>query len=87
MHKIAAALSLVLCAGLAWATEPTGLARKAATVEALRTEIDALRAGRLAWREITWKSCLLDGLRESRAQGKPVLLWVFIDRPADDARC
>ena len=28
-----------------------------------------------------------DGLKEARATGKPVLLWVFIDRPADDARC
>ena len=87
MNKIAAALGLVLCAGLAWAAGPTGPARKAATVETLRAEIDALKADRPAWRAITWKSCLLDGLRESRAQGKPVLLWVFIDRPADDARC
>ena len=39
------------------------------------------------WREIAWKSCLLEGLKESRAQKKPVLLWVFIDRPIDDARC
>jgi hypothetical protein len=40
-----------------------------------------------AWREIAWKSCLLEGLKESRAQNKPALLWVFIDRPIDDARC
>ena len=49
---------------------------------------DASRYGRdVAWREIQWKGCLLEGLAESRAKKKPVLLWVFIDRPADDARC
>jgi hypothetical protein len=55
--------------------------------EALKAEIDALKAPKVAWREIAWKSCLFDGLRESREKGKPVLLWVFIDRPVDDARC
>jgi hypothetical protein len=30
---------------------------------------------------------LLEGLKESRAKNKPALLWVFIDRPIDDARC
>jgi hypothetical protein len=64
-----------------------GLAVAQPAPEALRAEIDALKAPRVAWREIAWKSCLLDGLRTSRAQKKPVLLWVFIDRPADDARC
>ena len=47
----------------------------------------ALKAARVAWREIAWKSCLLEGLKESRAKNKPALLWVFIDRPIDDARC
>jgi len=61
--------------------------KKAATPDALQAEIKALKAPKVAWREIAWKSCLLEGLREARAQGKPVLLWVFIDRPIDDARC
>ena len=56
-------------------------------IDALKAEIAALKPARVAWREIGWKSCLLEGLRESRATGKPVLLWVFIDRPTDDARC
>lgn len=60
---------------------------KEATPEALQAEIGGLKAARVAWREITWKTCLLEGLEESRATGKPVLLWIFIDRPADDARC
>jgi hypothetical protein len=62
-------------------------AKRATTAEALQTEIAGLKAAKPAWREIAWKSCLLEGLKESRAQNKPALLWVFIDRPIDDARC
>lgn len=61
--------------------------KKPATPEALKAEIEALKAAKPAWREIAWKSCLIEGLKESRAKKKPVLLWVFIDRPVDDARC
>jgi hypothetical protein len=61
--------------------------KTAATLEALKAEIEALKAANVAWRAIAWKSCLLDGLKESRAKNKPALLWVFIDRPIDDARC
>jgi hypothetical protein len=68
----------------AWLSSP---APNRLTVDALKAEIDALRAPGVAWRETVWKSCLLDGLKESRSKGKPVLLWVFIDRPADDRRC
>ena len=53
----------------------------------LRKEIDALRDPSPAWRAIEWQSCLLGGLAQARAREKPALLWVFIDRPADDARC
>ncbi len=62
-------------------------AKRVTTAEALQTEIAALKAPKPAWREIAWKGCLLEGLKESRAQNKPALLWVFIDRPIDDARC
>lgn len=57
------------------------------TPASLRAEVDALRADDVSWRKIPWKSCLLDGLRASRAEKKPVLLWIFIDRPVDDERC
>ena len=50
-------------------------------------EIEALRVDDVPWREIQWKTCLLEGLRESNAQHKPVMLWIFIDRPFDDERC
>ncbi len=62
-------------------------AKPRVTSDELKQEIESLKVSRVAWREIAWKSCLLDGLKESRATGKPLLLWVFIDRPADDARC
>jgi hypothetical protein len=78
---------ILVCASVVGA-EPVGDdAKKARSPEALLAEIDALKAPRVAWREIAWKSCLLEGLKESRAKNKPALLWVFIDRPIDDARC
>ena len=53
----------------------------------MKAEIEVLKVAKVAWREIAWKSCLLEGLQEARAKNKPALLWVFIDRPIDDARC
>ncbi len=88
MRKFAVLGSVaLLCAGITWAQEAARPAKAATTPEALQTEIEALKAAQPAWRAIAWKSCLLEGLRESRAQNKPALLWVFIDRPTDDARC
>jgi hypothetical protein len=57
------------------------------TAAALRMRIEALRPANIAWRQIQWKSCLLEGLKESREKNKPLMLWIFIDRPVDDARC
>ena len=81
-----AATVALLFASVAW-TQETKPPKKAATPEGLKAEIESLKAPRVAWRQIAWKSCLLDGLKESRQKKKPVLLWIFIDRPADDARC
>jgi hypothetical protein len=78
---------LVLFAGLAGAQPSPVPGKQPPTPEAFKAEIDALKAAKVAWREIAWKSCLLEGLKESRARHKPALLWVFIDRPTDDARC
>ena len=77
----------LLFASVAWAQEVTSPAKKAPTPDSLTANIEALKAPKVAWREIAWKSCLLEGLKESRANNKPALLWVFIDRPIDDARC
>ncbi len=88
MKSMTAAASLVLLiTGLAWAEEPQKTAKGPASPDALKAEIEGLKAAKVAWREIAWKSCLIEGLKESREKKKPVVLWVFIDRPADDARC
>ena len=77
----------VLFAGVCWAQPSRAAHKKAATPEALKEQVETLKVARVAWRQIAWKSCLLEGLKESRQQKRPVLLWVFIDRPLDDARC
>jgi len=87
MHMMTAIASLLLITGLARAQEAQKAVAERAGPDALTAEIEALQAPRVAWREIAWKSCLIEGLRESRDKKKPVVLWVFIDRPADDGRC
>ena len=57
------------------------------TREQLLASVESLHVEKVAWRKIPWKACLLDGIRESRKQHKPIVLWVFIDRPIDDERC
>jgi hypothetical protein len=87
MRNLTVVVCAVLSAGLAWAQPSPAAEMEPATPEALKAEIEALKAAKIAWRGIAWKSCLLEGLKESREKKKPVLLWVFIDRPIDDARC
>jgi hypothetical protein len=77
----------VFCADTLPADEPSRPVKQQQTLESLKAEIDALKPANVAWREIQWKSCLLEGLKESRETSKPALLWIFIDRPFDDARC
>lgn len=60
---------------------------KRLTPDGVRDAYAALKKDDVAWRKIDWKTCLLDGLAESRQQKKPILLWIFIDRPIDDERC
>ena len=87
MRKLTGMACSVLFASLALAQPSPAADRELATPEALKAEIEALKVDKVAWREIAWKSCLIEGLKESREKKKPVLLWVFIDRPIDDARC
>ena len=55
--------------------------------EKLRAEIEAMIVKDVAWRMIPWKTCLLDGIAASKKEKKPIIFWVFIDRPVDDKRC
>lgn len=57
------------------------------TPESLATKIEALRPKHLVWREIDWNRCLLDGMRRSREQSKPILLWAFINSDPKEERC
>ena len=76
----------LLCAGIAWARDERP-AKKATTPKALQTEIEALRPAKTGWREIQWKTCLLEALKESREKKKPVLLWVVGPGENLDGRC
>jgi hypothetical protein len=62
-------------------------AKQTKSREQLLRHVESLQVKDVAWRKIPWKTCLLDGIRESRKQHKPIMLWVFIDRPIDDERC
>ena len=84
---IVAACVALLFAGIGWDQDTTNPVQKVPTLDSLKSDIVALKAAKVVWREIAWKSCLLEGLQESRGTNKPALLWVFIDRPTDDARC
>jgi hypothetical protein len=87
VYVITAVIGLLLITSLASAQQEQKAAAERAGPDVLKAEIEALKAPQVAWREIAWKSCLIEGLKESRAQKKPVVLWIFIDRPADDGRC
>lgn len=79
--------SLILSLAPLLAISVSACAEPVDNLETLRTRVVSLRSPTVAWRKIAWKSCLLEGLKASREQKKPALLWVFIDRPVDDARC
>ena len=80
------AFLLLAVAGLAWAQPSPVADKKPATLEALKAEIEALRDAKVAWRKVEWRTCLLDALKESVRDKKPVFLWVLGGSPAD-GRC
>lgn len=53
----------------------------------IRAVVDSLHVEETPWREIAWRTCLVEGVNESRQSNKPLILWMFIDRPIDDERC
>ena len=78
-------VALASSTGMALARPPE--TKEPLTPQSVRTKVLALKKEDVAWRKIEWKTCLLEGIQESRKQKKPILLWVFIDRPIDDERC
>jgi hypothetical protein len=87
MRKSKVVACSLLLAALGCSRSSPPVPRKPATPEELTAQIEAIKAPKVAWRGIAWKSCLLEGLKESRAKGKPILIWMFIERPIDDERC
>jgi hypothetical protein len=87
MRNLTVVVCSVLFASIGWAEPSPVPVKKAASPEALKAEIEALKPAQFAWREIQWKTCLLEGLKESREKKKPVLLWVVGPGEALDGRC
>ncbi len=65
---------------------PLSAAAGERTPDALQAEIEAMRPKEHLWRAVRWRTCLLDGLAESRKTQKPILLWLFIHNPNTE-RC
>jgi len=86
MKKVTICLSALLLTAIAWAQESAGPVKGAANPEALKAEIEALKPATHVWREIQWKTCPLEALKESRDQNKPLIAWVFLGIPTDE-RC
>jgi hypothetical protein len=61
--------------------------QKILSPDQIRSAVTSLRRDDVAWRDVQWKTCLIEGLEESRRTKKPLMLWIFIDRPQDDERC
>jgi hypothetical protein len=57
------------------------------TYEEINRGVQSLYEKDVAWRQVNWQTCLIDGLFAARKQNKPLVLWIFIDRPIDDERC
>ena len=73
---------LPLCFGFAWPQDDA----EERTPGALKAQIEALRDAKVAWKKVSWRTCLLDALKEARREKKPVFLWVLGGEPAD-GRC
>ena len=76
MIRFATSMLLASLLSMGWNQTPPVPVKHAAGPEALKAEIEALKPAQLAWREIQWRTCLLDGLKEAREKKKPILLWV-----------
>jgi hypothetical protein len=82
IRSLLAGLTLAASSGIVGAAEV-----KPKSFDEVQAEARSLKAEKVAWRKIAWKTCLLDGLKASQEQKKPLMLWIFIDRPIDDERC
>lgn len=56
-----------------------------ADYEALRAEVESLRATEDTWRTIQWRTCLLEAYAEARERERPLLIWALGGDPS--GRC
>jgi len=77
----------VVLAAVLWTGNVSGGDAGVASPEHLIAEFALLNRDDVEWQGIDWRTCLLDGIRQSRDQHKPMMLWIFIDRPIDDEQC
>ena len=67
------------------------LAQSISTAVKSPAEIDAqivaLQPKKLAWRQISWETCLFMGMKQSQESGKPIILWAFINHDPTEERC
>ena len=87
MTRFATSMLLASLFSMGWNQARPVPVTEAASPEALKAEIEALKPAQLAWREIKWRTCLLEGLKEAREKKKPILLWVVGPGDALDGRC
>jgi hypothetical protein len=88
MRSLTVGVSVLVCVGLVnLRASAQDIREVAKSPDALKAEIEGLRPAKLAWREIHWKTCLLEGLKEAREKKKPILLWVVGPGEALDGRC
>ncbi len=80
-------LAAIISTSVLTAQEQADRASYRLALRKLRLDVESLRAPEVPWRRVPWKSCLIAGLSESKKTRKPLILWIFIDRPIDDARC
>jgi hypothetical protein len=86
MTRTAASLGALVVAGLLGADPGSSAAKKELSLAALQNEVESLKPAGHVWREIQWKTCPLEALKESRDKKKPVIAWVFLGIPTDE-RC
>lgn len=73
--------------GIAYLVSPLQAAPADSSPDTFLKEIEALQPGKLVWREIDWRYCLLKGTEDSRQAKKPILLWAFINADPSEERC
>jgi hypothetical protein len=86
MRTLMAVVGWLALGGIGGAEQISGAGEKPITPEKLKAEIESLKPVKHVWREIAWKTCPLEALKDSRERNKPVITWVFLGLPSDE-RC